>query len=294
MHKYALLLLPLLAGAEPLSLKDGDRVVVVGNTLIERELRDSYWETALTRHFPGKAIVWRNLGWSGDTVRGEARGSFGGQPQGYKHLKEHVLALKPTVLILAYGNVESFAGPEGVAKFKADYAKLLDDLAPAKARIYLLSTTPMENLPGKADRTAQQNNLRIYASAIGELARERKLEYIELFAPLLHAMEAAKDQPLTTNGVHLTADGYRRTAPLIEKAFGLNPDAGKTEHLEALRAAIVEKNTLYFYRWRPANETYIFGFRKKEQGNNAVEIPQFDPLVEQAEARIRKLTEKGN
>ena len=46
---------------------------------------------------------------------------------------------------------------------------------------------------------------------------------------------------------------------------------------------------LYFYRWRPQNETYLFGFRKHEQGNNAREIPQFDPLVEAKEKEIARL-----
>ena len=54
-------------------------------------------------------------------------------------------------------------------------------------------------------------------------------------------------------------------------------------------AAIVAKNRLYFHRWRPQNETYLFGFRKHEQGQNAREIPQFDPLVDAAEKEIAKL-----
>ena len=61
------------------------------------------------------------------------------------------------------------------------------------------------------------------------------------------------------------------------------------EQAEALRRAILDKNQLYFHRWRPQNETYLFGFRKHEQGNNAVEIPQFDPLVEAQEQVIGKL-----
>jgi len=58
------------------------------------------------------------------------------------------------------------------------------------------------------------------------------------------------------------------------------------DQAEKLRQTIVEKNRLYFNRWRPQNETYLFGFRKAEQGKNAVEIPQFDPLVEQLEKEI--------
>src|SRR5262249_50145676 len=42
------------------------------------------------------------------------------------------------------------------------------------------------------------------------------------------------------------------------------------DQAEKLRQAIVEKNRLYFHRWRPQNVTYLFGFRSKEQGQNAV------------------------
>ena len=61
------------------------------------------------------------------------------------------------------------------------------------------------------------------------------------------------------------------------------------DQVEALRRAINAKNELYFYRWRPQNETYLFGFRKHEQGQNAREIPQFDPLVAAQEAEIARL-----
>ena len=58
--------------------------------------------------------------------------------------------------------------------------------------------------------------------------------------------------------------------------------------VEKLRQVIVEKNRLYFHRWRPQNETYLFGFRKHEQGKNAAEVPLFEPLVEAQEKEIAK------
>jgi hypothetical protein len=61
------------------------------------------------------------------------------------------------------------------------------------------------------------------------------------------------------------------------------------DQVEALRVAINRKNKLFFYRWRPQNITYLLGFRKHEQGNNAVEIPQFDPLVAEQETTIARL-----
>jgi hypothetical protein len=61
------------------------------------------------------------------------------------------------------------------------------------------------------------------------------------------------------------------------------------DQVEKLRQTIIEKNRLYFHRWRPQNETYLFGFRKHEQGQNSREIPQFDPLIEKIEKEIAVL-----
>jgi lysophospholipase L1-like esterase len=62
---------------------------------------------------------------------------------------------------------------------------------------------------------------------------------------------------------------------------------------EALRQLVVAKNELYFHRWRPQNITYLFGFRKHEQGNNASEIARFDPLVDQLETQIHSAQQPG-
>jgi putative heme-binding domain-containing protein len=61
------------------------------------------------------------------------------------------------------------------------------------------------------------------------------------------------------------------------------------DQAEALRRAILKKNELFFHRWRPQNNTYLFLFRKHEQGQNAKEIPMFDPLIEAAEREIARL-----
>jgi hypothetical protein len=58
---------------------------------------------------------------------------------------------------------------------------------------------------------------------------------------------------------------------------------------EQLRKIVVAKNFDFFNFWRPDNDTYIFGYRKHEQGRNAVEIPRFEPLVEAKEAEIGRL-----
>jgi lysophospholipase L1-like esterase len=69
-------------------------------------------------------------------------------------------------------------------------------------------------------------------------------------------------------------------------SVSIDPDAAQAERL---RQAIVKKNEWFFHRWRPANETYIFGFRKHEQGQNAAEMPQFEPLIADQEKLIDEL-----
>src|SRR3954452_14041580 len=96
--------------AKPFDFKDGDRIVWLGNTLVEREQRYGYWETALLAANADKRITVRNLGWSGDTVFGEARGRFDFDKPDvcFKQLVNLTLELKPTVLFISYGTNESF------------------------------------------------------------------------------------------------------------------------------------------------------------------------------------------
>lgn len=78
-------------------------------------------------------------------------------------------------------------------------------------------------------------------------------------------------------------------------AEGMTVPRGETiARIEQLRRAIATKNELHFHRYRPQNETYLFLFRKHEQGNNAVEIPQFDPLIERQELLIDELKQSGS
>ena len=393
------LTLPCAARAEELprfEFRDGDRVVFLGDDLIERDQKYGYLETMLTAENPDKAIAFRNLGWSGDTVFGDARAGFGTPADGFNRLKEHVLAAPPTVIVLGYGMAESFAGAAGLTRFVEGYNKLLDTLAPTKARLILLAPIAHEDLGRPLpDPTEHNKALKLYRDAIERIAKERGGRFIDLYA-LSQQDNRNGLRPLTQDGIHLNefgawwladritrvlwprpepkvspplqrtewslsidksgqvrsnnvralkvehrADGLRLEArvdalcvPLPRPTFtdpselgkfglklnvdGLSPGKyalkidGKPAlvvasdvqwgdegvrlwegpdnlRVEQLRAVINEKNRLYFYRWRPQNETYLFGFRKHEQGNNAREIPLFDPLVAEKEKEIATL-----
>ena len=105
------------------------------------------------------------------------------------------------------------------------------------------------------------------------------------------AVRVLRQHDLAPGRYTLTIDGKPIVTATAEQwAKGVTLTRGpEFDQAEKLRRAIVAKNRLYFYRWRPANVTYLFGFRKAEQGKNAIEIPKFDPLVVEKEKEIAKL-----
>ncbi len=369
--------------AGPLRLQDNDRVVLLGNGFIERAQRSGYLETSLTRSFWRQDITFRNLGWSGDTVFGQARARFGSAADGFEHLETHVYAEKPTVILIAYGSNAAYDGPAGVETFRAGLHRLLDTLTGTGARMVLCSPLLHENLgPPLPDPSQYNANAKLYGQIIAEVARQRQCDFLDVQRTVPQtAANFGIYGPLTDNSIHLTPLGYwvagqaiaaglaapadawhvkidsetgaltsvgttpvkaeistdrielqlqdsqlplpapseaprslhdrRRvtlkgltpgrwqlridgqviaTAPAKQWAGGLAlHDTPEQQQSEQLREVVLRKNRLYFYRWRPANETYLFLFRKHEQGNNAAEIPLFDPLVAEQESRIRKL-----
>ena len=70
-------------------------------------------------------------------------------------------------------------------------------------------------------------------------------------------------------------------------------DGPQSEQAEKLRRVAVLKNMQFFNQWRPQNETYLFGFRRNEQGQNAREIPQFDRPIAEKEAELAALRAAG-
>lgn len=272
--------------AEPFAISSGDRIVLIGGTFIEREVRYGCIETLMTAHFSDHDLTFRNLGWSGDTVTGIARASFDSVEKGYERLIKQVVDAKPTIILMSYGQNESFEGAAGLETFLSGMNKLLDDIAVTEARIVLISPTLLENMGEPLpDPAAHNADVKLYTQAIAKLAEERKHYFVDMTA-LLPVSDKVATKPRTDNGMHFTEEGYWQAASALMKGLGYTPATPKPKKLASLRTVIVEKNRLFFYQWRPQNETYLFGFRKHEQGQYGAEIPLFDPLIENMEKLI--------
>ena len=363
----------------PFDFVDGDRVVLLGSTFIERAQRYGWLETVLQLRFPNRRFSVRNLGWSGDTVFGESRGIFDPPAVGYGRMIEQVRELSPTVILINYGNNESFAGKEGLERFLQGYNQLIDDLSLSGADIALVSPHAHFRVPPPLPDPAERNeNLARYSTAIAWLAGERGLHYADfwkLTAELSKKISGRKGNHLTDDGIQFNGDGYQFVSWLfVESLFGPGhrqkividaskpklqvESGGRTQvkrlsggvrialeqgaplarsirvaglpggkyavrvndqdilyvrldqskplddywtrsvsslnpyyhfapkSLELMRDRIISKNEMYFHRWRPQNITYLFGFRRHEQGNNAREVAEFEAIVSGLEKQI--------
>ncbi len=300
------------ATPEPFLLKDSDRVLLIGDTLLERENTFGHIETRFRLEFPQQRFSVRNLAFSADTPAGISRASFDPAAKGIDHLREQLDLVKPTVAVLGYGMAASleeityrrndpglnpdptrYGTEHTAARFKTELAQLMDLITEAspekKVRFILLSPLAHEDLrpsrPALPDPREHNELLTAYSAAIEDLARERGARFVKAEWQKSAGLTLS---PATDNGIHLTSQGYRALAEGIAVQLGWKPRptalAAEDTQSAAVRQSILRKHELFFHRWRPANHTYLLGFRKREQGNNAVELPKFDPLVEKAEA----------
>ncbi|HET6881039.1 MAG TPA: ThuA domain-containing protein, partial [Pirellulales bacterium] len=102
----------LAANTAPLKLNKGDHISIIGNTLGERMQHDGWLETLIQSTFPEHQLTFRNLSFSADELTIRQRSEGFGSPD------EWLTKTKTDVVFAFFGFNESYAGEEGLAKFK--------------------------------------------------------------------------------------------------------------------------------------------------------------------------------
>lgn len=281
------------AAPKTFAFKNGDRVALIGNTVLERDQTYGYLESTLALALGDTSVTVRNLAWSGDTVFGHARSYFGPPSEGLERLSSHIEMIKPTVAVLCYGSEMAFERLGGLPDFLTAYRQLLDRIRSKSpgVRFVIVAPPPLETLPPPLpDQTDANRNLSSLRDALRKFALMQNaffVDWFELMGGVPAPGRAAR--PLTENGVHYTEEGYQKLAATLVQGLGLKVPQVAEAEMAPLRKAVREKDVLFFRRWRPTNETYLFGFRKHEQGQNAAEIPMFDPLIEAADKHVQEV-----
>ena len=278
----------------PLVLQPHDRVMLVGNTLAERQQLFNHFETSLLTRFPDLELTIRNLGWSGDTPALQPR------PLNFGDAASHLTAQRADVILAFFGLNESFAGEAGVAAFERDLEAWVTLHRAARyngtspPRIVLVSPIAQERLKRlvHVDVEARNRELARYTDAMRRLAARLEVPFVDVFTPMRTAM-AASPEPLTINGIHLNETGDRVFAGILMTALGFEPAPSDTsatalKAFDALREQVRAKNQLWFYRFRPLNAEYVVGRRVNPFGsvNFPGEMKRLDERIAEQDQQI--------
>ncbi|MEY4005748.1 MAG: hypothetical protein RLZZ221_1844 [Verrucomicrobiota bacterium] len=273
--------------------EDGERVVLLGNGLAERDVYYGRIETELHLRFPGKKLIVRNMGRPGDTPAFRphpARVSQWAFPGAEKFRPEYAMHngkgffptpdqwlthLKADTIVAFFGYNESFDGPDRVGNFEAEMeAWVRHTLAQAyngrgAPRLVLVSPIAFEDLSATRDLPdgrKENSNLALYAAAIGRVASRNKLTFIDLFAPT-KARYDRPGRPFTINGFAPTEAGYRELANILaDGIYGAAPASRSEADAALVHAAVKEKDWLWNNDYNLVNGVHTHGQRYQPYG----------------------------
>jgi lysophospholipase L1-like esterase len=213
--------------AEP-SLKSGDFVAIIGDSITEQKLYSVFVEDYLLMCQPAGPLRIAQFGWSGETARGFAN-----------RMANDALRFHPTVITTCYGMNDGGYSPMTPEKGEA-YRKAQQEIV-AKAKEAGVRTIIVGS-PGCVDSVtfrkdpAQAEMYNKTLAALHDIAQEvaesNGVKFADVFSPMYDAMLRAKDKygpeyyVPGADGFHPDANGQLVMAYAFLKALGCSGDIG--------------------------------------------------------------------
>ena len=205
------------AAAADFPIHDGDRVVLLGDSITEQRLYTTVIETYTLSRFPQWKLSFRNIGWGGDTARG-----------GLGRAARDMLPLKPTFVTIDFGmNDHGYrAHDEGIYKgYIEKQTQLVALLKANHARVALLTPQPIEEKRPDPDKDAKNGSLRKMSDGLREIAAKENVLFADQFDPYMAVMLTARQANPTAfigggDAVHPGPVGHTVMGWAILKALG--------------------------------------------------------------------------
>lgn len=271
----------------PLEVKDGQRIVFVGNGLGDGFQRHGHFETYLQTAFAGKKLVLRNLCHPGFTAgfrphpSRHSQWAFPGavafRPEFNKHQgqghypteDEWLKTLKADTVLGFFGSNESFDGQQGLEPFEGELKAWIDHTRTQKYNsnaapgIVLVSPIAPESwVENYEDRVA---SLTDYTATMAKVAAEKKVGFVNLFEMTKLSAEQGGSVVKTPYGVVPGDEGYRWLGrELLGKLF--NAKGFEKGPLDAVQTAVMNKNWHWMNDYRVPNGVHVYGRRYKPFG----------------------------
>jgi lysophospholipase L1-like esterase len=169
--------------AQNFFFKDGDTIVVMGDSITEQHLYSNYLEMWSVSRFPAWKLTFRNVGIGGDTSGG-----------GNSRFKRDVLAYKPTVLTVDFGMNDGGYQPFNPGRFD-NYMKghqgIADQARKAGIRVAWMTPQPVEHDPGNKGESYNQT-LEKFSEGVKEIADKNGGLFVDQFHPYWAVIEKAR------------------------------------------------------------------------------------------------------
>jgi len=256
-----------------LKVKDGQRIVLLGNTLAERMQHHGWLETYAQLAMPEKKLTFRNHGFCGDKIDDRPRNRGFIDPHAYLQIS------KADVILAFFGANEAWDDQPG--EYASKLTNWINETLAKKYNgqsapvIVLFSPIAYENYgnPNLPDGKEQNERLKRITEATAKVAKDKKLQYVDLFTASQKLYQETQSSggssgdpsnrhsPLTINGIHLTSEGNDHIARIIHKALFDKDAPVKHSNLEQTRKAVLDKNWHWFNRYRAADGNNVWGGR---------------------------------
>jgi mono/diheme cytochrome c family protein/glucose/arabinose dehydrogenase len=265
----------------------GERIVLIGNGLAERDVYYSRIETELHLRYPNAELFLRNMGRPGDTPAFRphpARASqwaFPGADKFHPELNVHhgkgffstpdqwLTHLKADTIVAFFGYNESFDGPNRVANYEAELEAWVKHTlskaynGQAAPRLVLVSPIAYEDQSAKRDLPKgdmENASLLLYAAATENVAKRNKLTYIDLFTPT-KAIYAKGGPAFTTAGFIPNEAGYAKIGEILANGiYGQKSWDSKADPAKVL-AAVKQKDWFWSNDYNILNGVHTHGQR---------------------------------
>ena len=165
--------------------KDGDRVVMMGDSITEQYLYSSYVEMWTVTRFPSWNLTFRNVGIGGDRSTG-----------GNARFKRDVLPYKATALTVDFGMNDGGYQPFKEAGFQV-YMNGLQGIAnqakAADVRVAWITPQPLDTAEqGKTALTGYNLTLEKYSAGVKTIADKNQGLFVDQFHPYLTILDKAR------------------------------------------------------------------------------------------------------
>ena len=286
------------ASASRLELEQGDRVMLVGNTLAERQQLFNHFESVALRAVPALDLTVRNLGWSGDTPALQPR------PLNFGDDRPHLTAQRADVIL-------AVLRPERVVRRRARGSRPSSAIStPTSCAIARRATTADARRGSRWSRPSRTRSWRGWSTSTPKLAtassratprrcarwRPRAVCRSPTSSRRCGEAMAAAPAPLTINGIHLNEAGDRVFAGVLLTALGFDagpptPTATPIKAFDAAARAGAREEPAVLLPLPAANAEYMVGRRVNPFGS--VNFPPEMKRLDEQDCRARAASGAG-